>query len=159
MLKGNAVDADPAKIEELVLYGQQRLTSLWNVLRGRASRKFYIEVEDLNKRNMEVKQITSYLDKAGPGRTLCDPTIAFNKNFVPLGILYEEEGGESVEEDGADEPGKIWNWCEKACQDGGSATRRIEKAVNRLRNRLPYERKRVSSPRWASGCSSLRVSA
>ena len=90
---------------------------------------------------MEVKQITSYLDKAGPGRTLCDPTIAFNKNFVPLDILYEEEGGESVEEDGADEPGKIWNWCEKACQDGGSATRRIEKAVNRLRNRLLYERK------------------
>ena len=88
MLKGNAVDADQEKIEELVLDGQQRLTSLWNVLRGMASRKFYIEVEDLNKRNMEVKQITSYLDKAGPGRTLCDPTIAFNKNFVPVPSIY-----------------------------------------------------------------------
>ena len=140
-LKGNAVDVDPAKIEELVLDGQQRLTSLWTVLRGTASRRFYIEVEDLNKRKMEVKQITSYLDKAGQGRTLRDPTIAFNKNLVPLDILYEEEGGESAEEDGADEPGKIWNWCEKACQDGSGATRRIEKALNRLRNRLLYERK------------------
>ncbi len=93
-LKGNAVDADPAEIEELVLDGQQRLTSLWNVLRGTASRRFYIEVEDLNNRNMEVKQITSYLDNAGQGRTLRDPTIAFNKNFLPLDILYKEEGGE-----------------------------------------------------------------
>ena len=129
------------KIEELVLDGQQRLTSLWNVLRGTANRRFYIEVEDLNKRNMEVKQITSYLDEAGPGRTLRDPRIAFNKNFVPLDILYEEGGGESAEEDSSDEPGTIWDWCEKACQDGSGATRRIEKAVNRLRNRLLYERK------------------
>ena len=130
------------KIEELVLDGQQRLTSLWNVLRGTASRRFYIKVDDLNKRKMEVKQIISYLDKAGEGRTLRDPRIALNKNLVPLDILYEEEGGESTEENGADEPGKIWDWCEKACQDSSGAARKIEQAViNRLRNRLLYERK------------------
>ena len=139
-LKGDAVEADPTKIKELVLDGQQRLTSLWNVLRGTASRRFYIEVEDLKKRNMEVKEITSYLDQAGEGRTLRDPTIAFNKNLVPLDILYGQEGDESAEEDSSDELGTIWNWCEKACQDSGGATRRIEKAVNRLRERLLYER-------------------
>ena len=63
-LKGSAADTDPTKVQELVLDGQQRLTCLWNVLRGTAERKFYIEVEDLKKRNMEVKKITSYLDRS-----------------------------------------------------------------------------------------------
>ena len=142
-LKGSAAGAvDPTKVQELVLDGQQRLTSLWNALRGTApGRKFYIEVEDLKNRNMEVKQIISYLDSSATGHAVRNPEIAFHGNFVPLDILYDEEGGESANEDSADEPGKIWDWCENACQEGDGATRRIENAVRRLREQLLLERK------------------
>ena len=40
-----------------------------------------------------------------------------------------------------DEPGKIWHWCEKACKDGDSATRKLENAIrSRLQQRLLIER-------------------
>ena len=88
-LKGSATDAaDPTKVEELVLDGQQRLTSLWNALRGTsAGCKFYIEVENLKNRTMEIKQVIPYLDSSARGGAVCDPQIAFQKNLVPLDIL------------------------------------------------------------------------
>ena len=132
-LKGSSVDDDRTKIQELVLDGQQRLTSLWNALRGTAERKFYIEVEDLKKRNTEVKQITSYLGSSTRGRALCDPEMALNENLVPLDILCDEESG-------SDELGRIWDWCEKACNDRGRDTKRLENTVRELRERLLLKR-------------------
>ena len=138
-LKGS--DADLTEVKELLLDGQQRLTSLWNALRGTSEGcKFYIEVEDLTNRKMEVKQIIPCLDSSATGKAVCDPQIAFQKNFVPLDILYDDEGGESVNEESADEPGTIWNWCDHACQESNLATRRLEIAVRKLREHLLLER-------------------
>ena len=89
---------------------------------------------------MEVKQIIPCLDSSATGKAVCDPRIAFQKNFVPLDILYDDEGGESVNEDSADEPGTIWNWCDHTCQASNLATRRLEIAVRKLRERLLLER-------------------
>ena len=134
-LKGS--DADLTEVKELLLDGQQRLTSLWNALRGTSDGcKFYIEVEDLTNRKMEVKQIIPYLDSSAMGKAVCCPPTAFQKNFVPLDILYDDEGGESVNEDSADEPGTIWNWCDHTCRKSNLATRRLEIAVRKLRERL-----------------------
>ena len=132
-LKGSATGApDQTKVQELVLDGQQRLTSLWNALRGTAPGcKFYIEVKNLKNRNMEVKQIIPYLDRSANGHAVRNPEIAFHRNIVPLDILYDEQGNGSANEDSADEPGKIWDWCENACQDGDGAARRIENAIRR----------------------------
>ena len=124
-LQGSATD-DPTKAQELILDGQQRLTALWQALRGTAKRKFYIEVEDLKNRKMDVKEITPCLDNSSLGRKLRDPTIALNENFVPLDILYNKESGESADESSSDELGRIWDWCEKACHDRGRDTKRLE---------------------------------
>ena len=142
-LKGSATGApDQTKVQELVLDGQQRLTSLWNALRGTAPGcKFYIEVKNLKNRNMEVKQIIPYLDRSGNGHAVRNPEIAFHRNIVPLDILYDEQGNGSANEDSTDEPGKIWDWCENACHDGDGAARRMENAIRRLREQLLLERK------------------
>ena len=98
-LKGSAAgSADPKAVQELLLDGQQRLTSLWNALKGTASRKFYIKVEDLTNRKMDVEAITSYLDNSALENRLCDPTMALNENFVPLDILCDDDVGVSEDE-------------------------------------------------------------
>ena len=127
-LKGG--DADQEKVQELVLDGQQRLRSLWNALKGTASCKFYVEVEDFKNRNMEVKKIAFYPDNSVDGRALRDPETAFKKNFVPLDILHPVDNNMY-------EPGEICDWCENA----GDGSTRMTYAVLGLRDHHLLDRK------------------
>ena len=67
-----SVDADPDEESRNSFWTDSNDSHPSGIYSGeRPVRRFYIEVEDLNKRNMEVKKITSYLDKAGHGATHC----------------------------------------------------------------------------------------
>ena len=139
-LKG--VDADPTNAQELVLDGQQRLTSLWSALKGKATHKFFVHVTDLRGRDMNVEQVQFHSINSVTGRTICDPRNAFEKNLVPVDILLD---GMGIESDGTkldpDEPGQIWHWCSEACDDGDNTKRKLENAIKRrLQQRLLIER-------------------
>ena len=139
-LKG--VNASPEKAQELVLDGQQRLTSLWSALKGEADCKFYVRVEHLKSRRMTVNTVDFYSANSASGKAMSDPKTAYKNNLVPIEILLDGSGieGNSTGQD-PDEPGMIWHWCEEACNDGDSATRMLENAVKlRLQQKLLIER-------------------
>ena len=139
-LKG--VDADPVNAKELMLDGQQRLTSLWSALKGKATHRFYVQVTHLKTRNMDVDQVEFYSANSVKGRTISEPRQAYEKNFVPVDILLDATGieSESTGQD-RDEPGKIWHWCKEACDDGDNARRKLENAIkSRLQQILLIER-------------------
>ena len=111
-LKG--VDANPRSATELVLDGQQRLTSLWNALKGTRPHKFYAKVKDLRDLDLAVKGIEFYSVNSVNGRAIENPRNAYKRNLVPIEVL-EETLTDSHSR------GKIWHWCEAACGDGAAA--------------------------------------
>ncbi len=138
-LKG--IDADDLTPDELVLDGQQRITSLWNALKGQESHRFYAQVEDLKNRKMNVTDVVFYFKTSSTGRALEVPKTAYTKDFVPIDILYNKaDTDDAGNGQDPDEPGKIWDWCQKACGVGGNAGRRLENAIKRLRDKLLRDR-------------------
>ena len=107
-LRGIEVDVSGA--DELLLDGQQRLTSLWHVLNGRTDNvTYYARVKDLPALDLQVAEIVSVSDRSADGKAWKEPARAFTENLVPLSILR----------DGADQDptGAIWGWCKNAVDD------------------------------------------
>ena len=139
-LKGVTASIENAK--ELLLDGQQRITSLWRVLKGEATHKFFVRVEDLHRRKMEVKAVEFYSESSAKGRALNVPRTAYENNFIPIDILLDGYGivGESVEID-PDEPGPIWQWCIESSSEGENDSRKLENAIKqRLQQLIMIER-------------------
>ena len=139
-LKG--ITADPSNAEEYLLDGQQRLTSLWHVIKGESDYIFYVEVDDLESRKMDVRKVRSYLKTSTNGKAIREPQIAYQKNLVPIAILSEDSG---IEDSGVDhdpdDPGRIWDWCRSACDPDMDEAVRLRKAIqNRLKKKLLSER-------------------
>ncbi|MCY4583937.1 MAG: DUF262 domain-containing protein, partial [Chloroflexi bacterium] len=70
-LKG--LDADTGRTEELLLDGQQRLTSLWNALGGdrageEREHRFFVRVENLSNLRMAVKDVVFFSKSSKNGR-------------------------------------------------------------------------------------------
>ena len=104
------IEADPANAHELLLDGQQRLTSLWRVLNGEAGTvRYYLKVVDLKARNVGVCDVVSFTDSSREGKEMADPTNAYAKNLVPLSILQNKKGPDDV--------GEVWAWCMEAVSD------------------------------------------
>ena len=133
----NQVDADLSNARELLLDGQQRLTSLWSALLGRAAARFYVRVEDLSKRVMTVNLVEHHTNNSRTGKRLLEPSAAFRENLIPMDVLFDEKREESqVPDRDPDEPGKIWEWCKQASGNEKDA-RRLENAIkHRLREPL-----------------------
>ena len=77
-------------VAELVLDGQQRLTSLLHALYGHRDRRFFIKVADLHADTLEIADVVCESRSSGTGRTgksLDDPAAAFAKNLIPIDIL------------------------------------------------------------------------
>lgn len=101
------MDIDVGSAEELLLDGQQRLTSLWQVLNGRTGNvSYYARVNGLSALDMQVVEIVSVSDRSADGKAWKDAKQAFANNLIPLSIL--RNGTER------DPMGDIWGWCKKA---------------------------------------------
>ena len=71
------VEADRDKAKELVLDGQQRLTSLWSALKRKATHRFFVRVVDLRNRNMTVGEVHFYSPKSSKGKAMNTPRNAY----------------------------------------------------------------------------------
>ncbi len=139
-LKGVTASAD--NVEELLLDGQQRITSLWNVFTGGTDFGFYLRVDDLSNRIMDVKGVEFYSKNSVKGKDLKDPIKAYDANLVPTGILLDGYGFVGVAEGiDPDDPGPIWQWCIKCCGGGINDARKLEHAIKqRLQQIILVER-------------------
>ena len=66
---------------ELVLDGQQRLTSLWGALDGTAKRRYFIGVRNLRGSDLEVTEVI------WRSRSWSNPTSMYKENWIPVDIL------------------------------------------------------------------------
>ena len=101
------MDVDVGHAEELLLDGQQRLTSLWQVLNGQTENvSYYARVGDLSTLDMGLVDIVSVSDRSKDGKAWKDPKEAFAENLIPVSILRNGTGQDAM--------GDIWGWCKKA---------------------------------------------
>ena len=71
---------------ELVLDGQQRLTSLWGALTGTAPKRYLIRVRDLLGGDDEVEEV------AWRAATWSNPGKMARENWIPVDVLWESDG-------------------------------------------------------------------
>ena len=80
-------------VTELVLDGQQRLTSLMHALYSHPERRFFIQVADMSAAELEVvdvvcESINTSTKKTGKG--LDDPATAYSNSLIPMDILRKD---------------------------------------------------------------------
>lgn len=110
------VRAQPKDAVELLLDGQQRLTSLWSALNGKGRHRFFIQVKDLENLDMEVVRV-KYFPSSRVAES--DPVSNRLNNLVPVDLLWEQRNAsdKNGKPSSLYKPGKIWDWCKKACKD------------------------------------------
>lgn len=126
------IDADSGNVVELLLDGQQRLTSLWKAFNGRGSVRYYVRVKDITQRELTVCKIESESRTSTLGRALEDPACAYSKNLIPLEILRDLPSEDC-------DLGQIWAWCRDAL-GGGNKSRFLERLISQLREQFLFGR-------------------
>ena len=137
---------DIDNIEELILDGQQRLTTLWRALNWQmledregeeAGHRFYARVESFDGHDLEIDRIESYSSKSRKGQELLAPESAYKAKLVPIDILLDKQvPGEDLR--------AIPDWCIKTNINrthGDQASRKLEDRVREFRERLLMHRR------------------
>ena len=126
------LDSDVACAHELVIDGQQRLTSLWNALHPTSNGvRYFIEVKNLTALEMEPVTVHPLSFGSADWRRLEDAQTAYAENQIPVDILLpriEQPSGLGESENPYD-PGQVWTWCNKALPDDADGARRLEIAI------------------------------
>lgn len=84
------------RVEELVLDGQQRLSSLLHALYGHPSSRFFIEVEDFAAETLAVTRVVTYTRSSAEARRLEEPIKAYQSMLIPIDALRPEPGDDLV---------------------------------------------------------------
>lgn len=120
-------DADSV---ELILDGQQRLTSLWGAFMGKP--ELLVRVKDWDDESLQLKGIRTPREVGIVSRSQATETEIYEKGCFPVSIL----GIDDVTQD--DDAG--WRWCNKAMKNDGEKARLLWKKIDRsfgepIRNR------------------------
>lgn len=102
----NNMDTPLGDVEELVLDGQQRLTSLLHALYGHPDRRFFIRVTDLSADVLDVEEVICESRRTSTGRTgkgLDDPGTSYERNLVPIDVLRKDPRSGTLS--------PLANWC------------------------------------------------
>ena len=86
----NNMDTPLTDVAELVLDGQQRLTSLLHALYGHPERRFFVKVTGLSAETLAVEDVICENRSSATGKTakgLDEPATAFAKDLIPIDIL------------------------------------------------------------------------
>ena len=124
-LKGLRVK--PREVTEQLLDGQQRLTSLWRALNGRAT-TYYAQVDDFNADRIAIEDIRWAVDQS-ERRAFVDPEQAYSRRLVPLTLLRNAEEGPK-----GDRP--IWDWCHQARPGDPNAAWELHAKIIAVRNKF-----------------------
>ena len=81
------MDTPLEAVEELVLDGQQRLTSLLHALYGHPNSRFFIEVQDFDSGSLALKGVVAYGKNSAEARKRDKPADAYRCNCIPIDAL------------------------------------------------------------------------
>ena len=137
------LDSDVARARELVIDGQQRLTSLWNALHPTSNGvRYFIEVKNLAALEMEPVTVHPLSFGSPDWRRLDDAQTAYAENRIPVDILLPrlKQPSGLGESDNSYDPGQVWTWCNNALPDDADGARRLEIAIKEaLVTRLKHD--------------------
>ena len=83
-------------VEELVLDGQQRLTSLLHVLYGDPKMRFFLVFKDLSSGALEASKVVAINQNTALGKRLNDAAEAYRRNHLPIDVLRRRESDEEM---------------------------------------------------------------
>ena len=129
----NRMDTPLNSVDELVLDGQQRMTSLLQTLNRRSGRRFFIQVEDLSADQLTVKDIVYEGEDTPKGRQYDTPTAAYCADLIPMDILLDE----------TDERGltSLARWCIAVGDHvGKDESRVLESKISKFINEYFFDR-------------------
>ena len=112
---------------ELVLDGQQRLTSLWGALNGDAKPRYFIGVRNLRERDLEVEEVV------WRSATWSNPGKMYEENWIPVDILWNDPNSSQTSNPGPSSSDSIKGWCQQAA---GEEWESAFSAVMEIRERL-----------------------
>lgn len=98
------MDTPLDNVKELVLDGQQRLSSLLHALYEHPQSRFFIEVDDFSAESLSVKRVVTYGKKSVQAKRLGEPVKAYRSNFIPVDVLRRPGPG-------ADSELPLTQWC------------------------------------------------
>ena len=111
------IDTPSENVKELILDGQQRMTSLLQMLTGNADKRFFVEVSDLSSDQLEVCKVDFIDRNTTRGRGYDSPANAFNSNLIPLDILLDERDEEGLT--------RLARWCSEVAETVGALKARV----------------------------------
>ena len=109
--KVDSASSIPAATTELLLDGQQRMTSLWQALAGAAEESYFAEFKDLSGPEIRVGGVKFMSGLRA--EQLKNAQEAYTANLVPIRILRNASNN-------ADE--QVWRWCRSAIKDADEAS-------------------------------------
>lgn len=93
---GDNFSEDKDSVRELVLDGQQRLTSLLHAFYGHPRYRFFVQVGDLSTEALEPVGVVAVNKMTTRGRQLDVPTRAYREKLIPIDILRRRERDEDI---------------------------------------------------------------
>lgn len=127
----------PDDTKELVLDGQQRLTSLLHALCRQTDRRFYIEVADPMATELVAKDVICDVNAGERHRGADDPAGDFNKGRIPIDVLMKTSD--------QDEISPLATWCIEVGKHNDrfddTDARRLEERISDFADRLLFRRK------------------
>ena len=108
--------------ENLILDGgQQRLTSLWQGLMGVGKRRFYIEVKDLQNKDVQILKV---IHRQEGFKKYSSPQGQFSDNVIPVSILYDPPPNHNSKK-------RVEEWCEKVIPGDSSSAGDLRRSIER----------------------------
>ena len=120
----NKIQASLHSVSELILDGQQRMTSLLQALDGASERKYFIKIQDLSSNNLEVLDIINFDRDTIREKEFRNPITAYEANLVPLDILWGEYDDHGLS--------LLSYWCIKVAKTLGTFESRV--LENKIKN-------------------------
>lgn len=128
----NKINVSLEHVDELVLDGQQRLTSLLHALSDQSEKKFFIQLVDIAAESLEVEDVISEGMKA---RGEDSPAENYLNNRIPMSVLRDE----------TDEHGltPLAHWCIAIGEEevGAGESRVLESKIKRFIDENFFDRR------------------
>ena len=129
---GRSGEATGSRRRELLLDGQQRLTSLWGALTGTALKRYLIRVKDLAGGDDEVEEV------AWRSASWSNPAKMYRENWIPVDILWTSDSSSGLDASkNAAASLNVRQWCQAAVGNDGWGA--LHDTISTVRNRLVTE--------------------
>ena len=109
---------DPSEIE-LVLDGQQRLTSLWRAFKGET--ELYIKARNWESEPLEYEGVYTKTEAGAKSKTAASPPSLYERRFLPFRLL----GIDNI----TDQEDICWNWCREAIENDPVESERLYERI------------------------------